>query len=305
MSNRLPTIRQLQYLVALTRLQHFGKAAEACHVSQPAFSIAIRELESCLDSQLVDRDNKHVVITKVGRAVSEQAQRILNDIQELQQIAGFSKGNMQGRLSLGVIPTIAPFLLPTVLPGLRESYPALELILYEGMTEELYRQLLVGSLDFLLLALPYDLKGVEFLTLFRDPFHLAYRENTMILQEDHYDLEKLPDESIFLLQDGHCLRGHSLSACRISNQAKLSPVSASSLLTLVQMVDADLGISFLPEMAVNSSLLTNTKVKTRALSDDSYRDIGLVWRKGSSRENDFRIFGDFLCHNRQMENTGE
>ncbi len=298
MMNRLPTIKQLQYFVALVEHKHFGHAAQACHVSQPAFSVAIRELESILDVQLVDRDNKNVVITSVGRAMAEQAHKVLIEIQGLHEIAGFSKGDMQGKLSLGVIPTIAPFLLPVVMPRLRQAYPDLELILYEGMTEQLYVMLLEGSLDFLLLALPYDLKAVEFLTLFKDPFFLAYREGTHILDPKAYDLEALPDESVFLLQDGHCLRGHSLSACKISNQSKLSPISASSLLTLVQMVDADLGVSFLPEMAVDSYLLAGTNVKTSPLPEESHREIGLVWRKGSNRENDFKIFGEFVAANR-------
>lgn len=299
MSARLPSTKQLQYLVALEKYEHFGKAAESCFVSQPAFSVAIRELEASLNVQLVDRDNKNVVITAVGRAIAEQAKKVLIELQGLQEIASFSQGEMRGQLSMGVIPTIAPFLLPKVLPRLRQAFPSLQLLLHEGMSEELYLQLLEGSLDLLLLALPYEMKGVATATLFRDSFHLAYRRNTCLIDPENYQVDKLPDASVMLLQDGHCLRGHSLSACKISNQAKLSPISASSLLTLVQMIDADLGISYLPEMALNSYLLANTEVVTRPLSSDTYREIGLAWRKGSNRENDFRQLGDFICMHRE------
>ena len=298
MSTRLPTTKQLQYFVSLVKHQHFGKAADACYVSQPAFSVAIRELEACLDVQLVDRDNKNVVITSVGHAIAEQAQKVLIELQGLHEIASFSQGEMRGRLSLGVIPTIAPFLLPKFMPKLRKAFPNLQLVLHEGMSEELYVMLLQGSLDLLLLALPYEMRGVETVTLFKDPFHIAYNKKTRLLDPDEYQLDKLPDHSILLLQDGHCLRGHSLSACKISNQAKLSPISASSLLTLVQMIDSDMGVSYLPEMALASWMLANTQIATHTMSADSYREIGLAWRKGSNRENDFRLFGEFICENR-------
>lgn len=300
MANRLPTTKQLQYFVALSKFQHFGKAAESCYVSQPAFSVAIRELENCLNVQLVDRDNKNVVITAVGRAVAEQAKQVLIGLQGLHEIAGFSQGEMQGKLSLGVIPTIAPFLLPKILPKLRDAYPKLQLILVEGQTDELYRQLLEGTLDFLLLALPYDFRGVEVMSLFEDHFRLACRKGSNLVDDPkQYSVDKLPNESIFLLQDGHCLRDHALSACKISNHAKLSPISPSSLLTLVQMIDADLGVSFLPEMAVDSYLLANTRVITHVMKDNPYREIGLAWRKGSNREPDFKLFGQFLKDNRK------
>lgn len=298
MANRLPTTKQLQYFVTLSKFQHFGKAAEASYVSQPAFSVAIRELENTLNVQLVDRDNKNVVITAVGRAIAEQARQILIGLQGLHEIAGFSQGEMQGKLNLGVIPTIAPFLLPKILPRLREVYPRLQLILVEGQTEDLYRQLLEGTLDFLLLALPYEFRGVETCSLFKDHFRLACRKGSALVNPRQYSVDKLPDESVFLLQDGHCLRDHALSACKLSNHAKLSPISPSSLLTLVQMIDADLGISYLPEMAVDSYLLANTDVVTHHLKDDPYREIGLAWRKGSNREQDFKLFGQFLKDSR-------
>lgn len=298
MSARLPTTKQLQYFVALERHQHFGRAADSCFVSQPAFSVAIRELENILNVQLVDRDNKNVVITSVGHAIAEQAKKVLIDLQGLHEIASFSQGSMRGRLSLGVIPTIAPFLLPKVMPKVRETFDSLQLILHEGMSEELYVQLLEGGLDLLLLALPYDMKGVETLSLFRDPFHLAYHRDTSLINPEQYQVDKLPDASVLLLQDGHCLRGHSLSACKISNQSKLSPISASSLLTLVQMIDADLGVSYLPEMALDSYLLANTQVETRPLPGEAFREIGLAWRKGSNRENDFRRLGEYFSEHR-------
>lgn len=304
MSGRLPTTKQLQYFAALARHQHFGKAAEACFVSQPAFSVAIRELESCLNVQLVDRDNKNVVITAVGQLIAEQARRVLIEMQGLQEIASYSQGEMRGQLSLGVIPTVAPFLLPRVLPRLRRAFPGLQLLLHEAMSEELYQQLLEGRLDLLLLALPYDMRGMETLPLFRDPFHLAFHRDTDLLDPEEHQVDKLPDASILLLRDGHCLRGHSLSACKISNQAKLSPIQASSLLTLVQMIEADLGVSYLPEMALGSYLLANTAIATRPMSEESYREIGLAWRKGSRREGDFKVLGEFFREHRHAAGPG-
>jgi LysR family hydrogen peroxide-inducible transcriptional activator len=290
----LPTIKQLRYFVALEKHTHFGKAARACFVSQPAFSVAIRELESTLNAQLVDRTNKKVTITHIGKAVAAQARQVLNDLDGLVELARENQQPLSGRLNLGVIPTIAPFLLPGMLPKLRRSYPGLELYLKEDQTDRVYASLMAGELDVILIALPYALKNVESMILFRDHFYLACRKDTKLIDPENYNIEKLPQESILLLEDGHCLRDHALSACKIGNQAKISNVAASSLLTLIQMIDADLGVTFIPEMALGSSMLRNTQVKTWPIKSASYREIGLVWRKGSMRGKEFRLLGEFI-----------
>ena len=293
MSN-YPTIKQLRYFLALTETKHFGRAAAATFVSQSAFSTAIRELENLLGTQLVDRTNRQVTITSTGQEVATQARLIIRDTDMLVEIAGRRRRPLSGMLKLGVIPTIAPFLLPKVLPGIRDAHPELQLYLIEDQTLRLHDRLLRGELDVLLLALPYELRSVDELALFKDNFRLACREDTQRVDPLNYRFNRLNRESVLLLEDGHCLRDHALAACKIHNTQKVNEFSASSLLTLVEMVDADLGITFLPEMADDSAILRNTRVKTYPLSDRSYREIGLVWRKGSARVEEFRLLGELL-----------
>lgn len=291
----LPTVKQLRYFVALEKTEHFGKAAQACFVSQSAFSVAIRELESLLGSQLVDRTNKTVTITRVGKEVAAQANRCLRDIEYLTAIASHSEEPLSSRLTLGAIPTIAPFVLPKLLPALRTEFPDLQLYLHEGTTLSIYEKLIEGELDLLLIALPYKLAGVEILPLFRDHFELACREDTQFLDpKTSYIEEDLPAESILLLEDGHCLRDHALSACRIRNQDTVNRFSASSLATLIEMVDSDLGVTYLTEMTKSAPMLQHTQIKTWPLPNNPYREIGMVWRKNSAQAEEFNILGEFI-----------
>jgi len=290
----LPTLKQLRYFVALEKHQHFGNAAKACFVSQSAFSVAIKELESQLGAQLVDRTNKSVTITRAGREVASHARLCLRDIEYLSEIARSNQKPLTGRLNLGVIPTIAPFVLPSLLPALRRDYPDLKLYLREDTTRNLHKFLLEGELDIILLALPFKLSHVEIMPLFKDRFYMACRKHSELIDPENYSLNDLPKESIILLEDGHCLRDHALSACKIRNQDAVSRFAASSLLTLVSMVDSDIGITYLTEISRNSSLLQNTEIETYPLSEKSYREIGLAWRKGSAREDEFNLLGDCL-----------
>jgi len=290
----LPTVKQLRYYAALEEKGHFGKAAAACFVSQSAFSVAIRELENLLDTQLVDRTNRNVTITAVGREVAAQARLLLKGLETLTEIAQGNRTPLSGKLQLGVIPTIAPFILPQVLPALRQSFPSLELYLKEEITPRIYRSLMDGELDLILLALPCELRNIETMTLFKDRFRLACRQPTRLVDPHHYRYGDLDSESILLLEDGHCLRDHALSACRIRGLDKVSRFSASSLLTLIEMVDADLGITFLPEIAQGSPMLTGTDVKTYPMDAKSYRQIALAWRQGSARAEEFRQLGSFI-----------
>jgi len=295
-----PTIKQLRYFTALCETRHFGRAADACNVSQSAFSTAIQDLESILTAQLVDRTNRQVTITAIGQEVAAQARLCLRDVESLVEIAGSGKEPLTGALRLGVIPTIAPFLLPSLLPKLRTTYPKLEIFLTEDQTQRIHTKLMDGDLDALLLALPFDLRSTDTLPLFKDHFYLAVRQNSKRVSPENYRFSRLDEESILLLEDGHCLRDHALAACKIRNSEKVSRFAASSLLTLVEMVDADLGITFLPEMARGSSLLRNTQVRMYPLDKRSYRTIGLAWRKGSARSAEFELLGDFIrTHSRQ------
>jgi LysR family hydrogen peroxide-inducible transcriptional activator len=296
----LPTTKQLRYFVALEQYEHFGKAAESCFVSQPAFSVAIKELENMLNIQLVDRTNKNVTVTSLGRDVARQARVVLRELEDLVEMAKGNQLPLTGPLKLGVIPTIAPFLLPRLLPALRAQFPDLRLYLKEDLTERIYELLMDGELDLILIALPYELRNTTDMVLFEDRFFLAHQQNSALIRPGDYDLNELPSDSILLLEDGHCLRDHALSACNIKNVDKVSNITATSLLTLVQMVDADLGITYLPEMAVNSSLLKNTRIKTTPMEPGSSRQIGLVWRKASTRQDEFTMLGNFIRDNYKL-----
>ena len=292
---KLPTVKQLRYFVALTETEHFGRAAEACFVSQSAFSNAIQELETLLEVQLVDRTNRSVTITAMGQQIATQARLCLRDVESLVEMARGQREPLTGELHLGVIPTIAPFLLPAALPKLRREHPKLELYLHEDQSQRIYERLMDGELDVILLAFPYDMRGVDTLPLFKDRFALAYRQGTNRVDPDNYRFNRLDADSILLLEDGHCLRDHALAACKIRNTQKIRRIGASSVLTLVEMVDADLGITFLPEMARDSAIMKNTRVRMRPLEENSFRTIGLAWRKGTDREEEFRMLGDFLA----------
>ncbi len=284
---KTPTIKQLRYFIALTETEHFGQAAEACFVSQSAFSNAIKELETLLGVQLVDRTNRSVTIAAVGQQIASHARLVLQDLEALVEVAEGRGAPLTGELRLGVIPTIAPFVLPTLLPKLRKAYPELKLFLIEDQTQRVYERLQDGEVDLLLLALPWPMRSAETLTLYKDRFCLAARPN-------------YTNDGVLLLEDGHCLRDHALDACRIRNAQKIQPFGASSLLTLVEMVDADLGITFLPEMAKGTTLLKNTRVQLTELPASSHRSIGLAWRKGSARVEEFKLFGEFLKKNRKL-----
>lgn len=293
-----PTIKQLKYFLALTETRHFGKAAAASFVSQSAFSTAIQDLEVRLGAQLVDRTNRQVTITAIGQDVATQARLVMRDLDSLVEVAGQRKEPLSGELKLGVIPTIAPFLLPSVLPGIRAAHPRLNLYLTEDQTLRIHERLMDGDLDVILLALPFALRGVEEHVLFKDRFRLACREDTALVEPHKYRFNRLQGESVLLLEDGHCLREHALSACKVRDTEKVSRFAASSLLTLVEMVDADLGITFLPEMAEESSILRNTRVKLYPMGERSYRQIGLAWRKGSNRVDEFRMLGALIKRHR-------
>ncbi len=295
---RTPTLKQLQYFLALTETEHFGRAAERCFVSQSAFSNAIRELETHLGAELVDRTNRTVTITATGQEVAVQARLVLRDVEDLIETARGPGAPLAGELRLGVIPTIAPFVLPAALPQLRQQYPDLKLLLTEDQTDRIYARLMDGELDVLLLALPWEMRGVDELELYRDTFRLACRAGTERVDPENYRFSRLDSDSILLLEDGHCLRDHALAACKIRSTRKVRRFGASSLLTLIEMVDADLGVTFLPEMAQGSTLLRNTRVKLWPIGEGSYRTIGLAWRKGSRRVEEFRLLGEFFRNHR-------
>ena len=216
-----PTIKQLRYFVALCEEGHFGRAAARSFVSQSAFSTAIQDLETLLDAQLVDRTKRQVTITATGQEIAVLARLALQDVESLVEVAGQRGDPLTGTLRLGVIPTIAPFLLPSLLPKLRRQYRDLKLYLVEDQTERLHERLLSGDVDLVLLALPYDLRSTETMSLFRDRFCLAVRQGSSRVDPADYRFNRLQAESILLLEDGHCLREHAIAACKVRNTERL------------------------------------------------------------------------------------
>ena len=294
----LPTIRQLQYLKLLAEHRGFGKAAEAAHVTQPTLSAGIQELERTLGAPVVDRARSGVILTPVGEEALRRAITILNEAEELVEAAKNAGLPLAGRFRLGVIPTIAPFLLPAALPLLRARFPKLRLFLREDLTQRLIGELKAGRLDAALIALPYDMAGLQWA-------HVADDELLAALPADHPRArlasttpEALERENLILLEDGHCLREHALSACRL-NPPRAStgeePFAATSLPTLVQMVGAGLGVTLLPRMAVSAGLAAAAQLAIRPIdAENPAREIVVAWRAGSNRAAEGRLLAEVL-----------
>ena len=299
----LPTLRQFKYLVALRDHLHFSHAAEACFVTQSTLSAGIQELEALLGSTLVERSKRSVLFTPLGEEVVELARGLLDDAAGIAELVNASKAPLSGVVRLGVIPTIAPFLLPRVLPALRRAYPELKLHLKEDLSQIVCADLMAGRLDVVLLALPYHCGDVESEILFEDPFLAAYPAGeapaTKKVRPQTLDRERL-----LLLEEGHCLRDHALAVCGEAAPRLGNNLLGTSLHTLVQMIDNGLGITLLPQMALDSGLLKGTEVETRELAGQApARLIGLIWRKNSPNGKDFRMLATFLRDHHQ-EITG-
>lgn len=295
---RLPTVRQLQYLSALRKFNHFGKAAKSCFVSQSAFSTAIKELETHLDISLVDRTNRSVVFTPAGKAIESHGRRALSIMEELVDLAKSVSEPFSGIIRLGIIPTIAPYLLPKLLPALKTNYPKLDLYIREGQTQAIYDQLSRGELDLVLYAQPFSMPHVEAIGLYDDSFHFAYEQNSgheaQLNKKGEINFNVLDPETLLLLEDGHCLREHALASCNLKDQSQVSQYSANTLQTLVQMVNSDLGVTILPDMAMDFLALEDTAVETRPLAQKYHRTIALAWREGSSRGDEFKAISETI-----------
>ena len=295
MSIHLPTLKQLQYLVALNTHGHFGRAAEACFVTQSTLSAGIKELETLLGVTLVERTRRVVRFSPLGLRVAEKARRILRDTEDLTDLVRAEGKPLAGELRLGVIPTIAPFLLPALLPRLRRQWPDLKLFLREETSPAACKALHRGQLDCVLLALPYACGDVERAELFDDSFLVAFPPGTADALPDKVKPGAIDETKLLLLEDGHCLKDHVLSACNRPELRAEAAILGTSLHTLVQMVDNGLGMTLVPEKAVAAGLLAGTGVVTRRLdADHPSRRIALVWRRGSPREKEFRLLADAL-----------
>jgi LysR family hydrogen peroxide-inducible transcriptional activator len=284
----LPTIKQLRYLIAISETLNFTRAAEACFVGQSTLSAGLKELEDSLGVQLVERDKHSVSLTPIGHGVVERAQRLIVQADDLVDFVEGSAGDMMGVIKLGVIPTIAPFLLPLFLPKMREQFPDLKIVLREDLTANLIDKLNHHELDFALIALPYDTKGFLIKELFNDEFWLIGNQDDPSLKNQEVQLTNRLIDRILLLEEGNCLRDHTLTACRRADIASQSGIEATSLLTLVQMVEYGLGMALLPEMAVKSGLLKNTNLIARPLTAPApSRKIALIARSSTARIEEF------------------
>jgi LysR family hydrogen peroxide-inducible transcriptional activator len=291
----LPTLRQLRYLKLLADHGSFSRAAEAARVTQPTLSAGIQELERILGPALVDRNRSGVILTAAGEEVVARAGAILAQAEDLVREAQSAGAPLGGRFRLGVIPTIAPFLLPTTLPRLREAYPKLRLFLREDQTHRLLAEIRSGSLDAAIVALPYDTRGLEWEHVIDDELVAALPSNHPLCRAERVAPGRIEREELILLEDGHCLRDHALMACGLTapRPDRDEGFAATSLATLVQMVGSGLGVSFLPAMAVDAGLASAAQIVVRPLDvDHPSREVVVAWRAGSTRAHEGRLLAE-------------
>ena len=295
MSTYLPTLKQLQYLVALHEHGHFGRAADASFVSQSTLSAGIRELESLLGVTLVERSRRVVRFTALGNQVVDKAHRILREAEELADLVQAAGKPLAGQLRMSVIPTIAPFLLPRYLPRLRRERPDLELLLREETSHDAVESLQHGRVDCVLLALPFTTGEVEKAHIAHDELYVAFPKDDPRDPPEFVPPSMIDEGRLLLLEDGHCLKDHALAACNRPEMRASATMIGTSLHTLVQMVDNDLGLTMLPKMAVDAGILNGTDVVARPLkSKNATREIALIWRKNSPRRADFELLAEEL-----------
>ena len=298
----LASLKQLQYLVALSEQLNFTRAAESCFVTQSTLSAGLKELEDQLGAKLVERDRQRVLMTPIGLEVANRARAILTAARDLAEIASGAGEPMKGLLRLGVIPTIAPFLLPQCLRLLRMRYPALRLALREDLTANLLARLEDGQLDFALIALPYDAANLLVEPLFEDDLWIVGRKGDPEVKTRTVNVTPTISDRLLLLEEGHCLRDHALYACGTSSHQLLKSVEATSLLTLVQMVESGLGIGLVPEMAVRSGLTRSPNLVARPMAKPSpKRTIALLARRSTSRLGDLKALAAVV---RQAHGSG-
>ncbi len=291
----LPSLRQLSYFVELAERLNFRAAAEAQFVTQSTLSAGIKELESVLGVQLVERDRRNVRLTAVGEEVVARARSLLAAANDLAESARSAARPLSGPLRLGTIPTIAPFLLPEILVPLRRAYPELKLYLREDLTERLLERLRGGSLDVALIALPYDTEGLHVHELFKDEFWFVAPEDDPAAREKDIAIRKLDPKDIVLMEEGHCLRSHAIAACGPRRGGWEARLEATSLFTLIQMVEGGMGVTLLPEITLKHGILKGTRLVARPFAVPApYRTLALVARATSPRLGDVKLLGDFI-----------
>jgi len=293
------TLRELRYLVALADREHFGRAAEECHISQPTLSTQIRKLEEYLGATLIERNARSFALTPVGQAVVQQARQILSQVDELLAVARVPRGPLAGPLNLGIIPTLAPYFLPSFVPLTKRHYPRLQLIVHEDLTDHLLEQLRTYQIDAALLALPVQDEDLQQLALFDEPFWFACPLGHRLAQAARVSESDLREESLLLLADGHCLRGQALAACgrHPEGEESLDDFRAVSLETICQLVAAGFGSTLLPALAARPLAGQLPFAVVPIHSANASRRIGLVWRRGYPRASDLAALGGLIGEN--------
>ncbi len=294
MRSALISLKQLRYFDAVARLGHFGKAAEHCAVTQPALSMQIQDLEQELRLQLLERRRTGVRLTEEGREIARRAARILADTRDLTDYAHHRTGAFSGALQFGVIPSVAPYLLPRFLPLLRDRFPDLDVHIRETQTRQLTRELLDGTLDLLLVALPVEHPDIETIRLFEDRFLLALPPDRRIDSRVRATPDILKEDRLLLLEEGHCLRDQALTFCNLRRVENIDTFGASSLTTLVQMVANGLGLTLLPEICLDVEARAGALNVMRFADPEPSRMLGLAWRATSPRKRDFVELGRLI-----------
>lgn len=282
-------LRDLQYLVAVANHRHFGKAADACFVSQPTLSTQIKKLEDELGVTLIERNNKQVMLTEIGEAIVAKAEEMLQTGNDIKNLAEHYRDPESGSLSLGVIPTLAPYLLPHIMPAIKKRFPKLKTWLYEEQTAVLLRKLLGGHLDAAVLALPVEETTLKSLPLFTEPFFAAVPSQHTLAGKSSLTLQEVAKADILLLEDGHCLRDQTLDLCRKVGATEVEGFRGTSLETLRHMVASGTGITFMPALAANTNKQAGNKIKILPFKPPQpSRQIGLVYRSSSHKESIFK-----------------
>jgi LysR family hydrogen peroxide-inducible transcriptional activator len=273
-------LRDLQYLAAVARHLHFGKAAEECHVSQPTLSMQLKKLEDTLGVQLFERTNKSVMLTPIGRDITQRAERILAEAEQIRKVASSNADPMAGEIRLGIFPTLAPYLLPSLMLQLGKHFPRLNVLLVEEKTPVLIQKLVSGEIDAAILAMPIA-EDLASHTLFHEPFMLAVHSSHRLAKQKSVTLSDMRNEAMLLLEDGHCLREQALEVCHMIGAGEARNFRATSLETLRHMVASGGGITLIPELATHEK---NKNLRYIPFEKPSpQRTIGLYWRKTSAR----------------------
>lgn len=288
------SLKQLRYLDAVARHGHFGKAAAHCAVSQPALSMQVQELEQELGVQLVERRRQGAQLTEAGREVARRAQRILNEVRDIGDFARQCREPLSATLRLGMIPTVAPYVLPALLPLARAAYPHLVLQVRETHTQQLLAELKEGTLDLLLLALPVEHPEIETRRLVEDRFLLAMPPGRKLRGRVKATPELFEHDRLLLLEEGHCLRDQALAFCHLRQVEGVDTFGASSLSTIVQMVANGMGLTFLPEISIGLEAMSGRVSVGRFADPEPSRTLGLAWRATSPRKADFIALGELV-----------